>query len=169
MDIFDIADDDFTSKVDEYMANLSTDKLIDIVADPLHHGIEIADAAVYELYDREPQISIELGVKAITTNDGDEYFQDTIWNLMFKAAPERFVQALCDRQDLLKAVMLSAILYEYEIWLCADMTHLPKACVDLIVNSYPTRKSSTYHAGSRATDEQLQAGYEEFLRRVGRA
>ena len=169
MDMFDITDDDFINKVDKYMASLPTEKLIEIVADPLHHGLEIAESAVSELFDREPQISIDLGVKAITTNDGDEYFQDSVWCLMFQSAPERFVQALCARQDSLKTPMLSAILCEYEIWLCADMAHLPKACVDLIVNSYPTRKSSSYYLGSLTTDEKLQAGYEEFLRRVGRA
>lgn len=160
---------DYFEGIYDSVNTLPTDRLIELVSDPLNQGLEEADAAFLPLLEREPEIAMDLGIKLLVNSDGDDYMQATVWDVLIHRDPKRVIDAMRDRKELIGISTLGSILCGLEIWFpIMNIAELPKSFVELVVTSYNALLTAWHVPYSSIPAEELQAGYEEFFRRVGR-
>lgn len=92
----------------EYLKRLLTSQLIEII----HYifGFEETSAALLELYNRDLNKTLDLGIEILDNNKGDEYLQATVFDIIYDINPMRTLDCIYKRKADIGVVLLGDIM-----------------------------------------------------------
>lgn len=97
----------------EYIKRLETSKLIEIIQDIF--GFEETSAALLELYNRDINKTLELGIDILENNKGDDYLQATVFDIIYDINPMKTLDCIYKRKADIGVVLLGDIMSEVSI------------------------------------------------------
>lgn len=97
----------------EYIKRLDTSKLIEIIQDIF--GFEETSAALLELYKRDTNKTLELGIDILENNKGDDYFQATVFDIIYDINPTKTLNSIYKRKADIGVTLLGDIMNEVSI------------------------------------------------------
>lgn len=142
-----------------YIKNLKVEELIDIVSNIW--GFEEASEALLQLEKENPQKALELGIEILENDKGDDYFQATVWDIIFNLDPVTVINSLKKRKEKLGKVLLYDVLKELNSgFYLKEIRDLPEAVINRIINDYNDLPPNL--------DDELSAEFREFTEKINR-
>ena len=142
-----------------YIKNLKVEELIDIVSNIW--GFEEASEALLRLEKENPQKALELGIEILENDKGDDYFQATVWDIIFNLDPITVINSLKKRKENLGKVLLYDVLKELNSgFYLKEIRDLPEAVIKRIINDY--------NDFPKNLDDELSAEFREFTEKINR-
>ena len=142
-----------------YIKNLKVEELIDIVSNIW--GFEEASEALLRLEKENPQKALELGIEILENDKGDDYFQATVWDIIFNLDPVTVINSLKKRKEKLGKVLLYDVLKELNSgFYLKEIRDLPEAVINRIINDYNDLPKNL--------DDELSAEFREFTEKINR-
>lgn len=142
-----------------YIKNLKVEELIDIVSNIW--GFEEASEALLQLEKENPQKALELGIEILENDKGDDYFQATVWDIIFNLDPITVINSLKKRKENLGKVLLYDVLKELNSgFYLKEIRDLPEAVIKRIINDY--------NDFPKNLDDELSAEFREFTEKINR-
>ena len=142
-----------------YIKNLKVEELIDIVSNIW--GFEEASEALLRLEKENPQKALELGIEILENDKGDDYFQATVWDIIFNLDPVTVINSLKKRKEKLGKVLLYDVLKELNSgFYLKEIRDLPEAVINRIINDCNDLPQNL--------DDELSAEFREFTEKINR-
>lgn len=142
-----------------YIKNLKVEELIDIVSNIW--GFEEASEALLRLEKENPQKALELGIEILENDKGDDYFQATVWDIIFNLDPVTVINSLKKRKEKLGKVLLYDVLKELNSgFYLKEIRDLPEAVINRIINDCNDLPPNL--------DDELSAELREFTEKINR-
>ena len=142
-----------------YIKNLKVEELIDIVSNIW--GFEEASEALLQLEKENPQKALELGIEILENDKGDDYFQATVWDIIFNLDPVTVINSLKKRKEKLGKVLLYDVLKELNSgFYLKEIRDLPEAVINRIINDCNDLPQNL--------DDELSAEFREFTEKINR-
>lgn len=142
-----------------YIKNLKVEELIDIVSNIW--GFEEASEALLQLEKENPQKALELGIEILENDKGDDYFQATVWDIIFNLDPVTVINSLKKRKEKLGKVLLYDVLKELNSgFYLKEIRDLPEAVINRIINDCNDLPPNL--------DDELSAEFREFTEKINR-
>ena len=142
-----------------YIKNLKVEELIDIVSNIW--GFEEASEALLRLEKENPQKALELGIEILENDKGDDYFQATVWDIIFNLDPITVINSLKKRKENLGKVLLYDVLKELNSgFYLKEIRDLPEAVINRIINDCNDLPPNL--------DDELSAEFREFTEKINR-
>lgn len=142
-----------------YIKNLKVEELIDIVSNIW--GFEEASEALLRLEKENPQKALELGIEILENDKGDDYFQATVWDIIFNLDPVTVINSLKKRKEKLGKVLLYDVLKELNSgFYLKEIRDLPEAVINRIINDCNDLPPNL--------DDELSAEFREFTEKINR-
>jgi len=92
----------------EYLNELKDDELIKIINEMIDFDEVIEAFSILE--DRDSDKALELGIRIIENDEGDEFLQATIWDFMFYDYKMEMVNAVDKRKNIIGKYLLNSII-----------------------------------------------------------
>ena len=142
-----------------YIKNLKVEELIDIVSNIW--GFEEASEALLRLEKENPQKALELGIEILENDKGDDYFQATVWDIIFNLDPVTVINSLKKRKEKLGKVLLYDVLKELNSgFYLKEIRDLPEVVINRIINDCNDLPPNL--------DDELSAEFREFTEKINR-
>ena len=118
----------------EYIKRLETSKLIEIIQDIF--GFEETSAALLELYNRDINKTLELGIDILENNKGDDYLQATVFDIIYDINPMKTLDCIYKRKADIGVVLLGDIMSEVSIEIKKTNIQIPDELLNLLLERY---------------------------------
>ncbi|RFZ79264.1 hypothetical protein DS742_08530 [Lacrimispora amygdalina] len=119
----------------EYIKRLETSKLIEIIQDIF--GFEETSAALLELYNRDINKTLELGIDILENNKGDDYLQATVFDIIYDINPMKTLGCIYKRKADIGVVLLGDIMSEVSIDIYKKTNiQIPDELLNLLLERY---------------------------------
>lgn len=127
----------FQQQGDDYIKSKNVEELIKIIDD--FNDKDATTVAMLELWDRDEETAVEMGIKLLKWNDGDEYFQATIFDIIYDSDFAKVLECISDRNDNIEGYLLKEIMKKMTDYskynFVPKVDFIPKY-VDYIVKQY---------------------------------
>lgn len=92
----------------DYIKSKNVEELVKIIDD--FNDMEATTVAMLELWDRDEETALEMGIKFLKYNEGDEYFQATIFDIIYDSDFDKVLDCISDRNDNIEGYLLKEIM-----------------------------------------------------------
>ena len=119
----------------EYMKDLQTTELVAIINNMW--GGEETGAAMLELYSRNKNKALEMGLEILKEDKGDDYLQATVFDIIYDINPIKVLETLEKRKYSFNAILLGDIMSEISIDCCRKpVPQFSTKLIDNILRQY---------------------------------
>lgn len=119
----------------EYMKNLRTTELVEIIENIW--GVEETGAAMLELYARNKNKVLEMGLEILKEDKGNDYFQSTVFDIIYDINPRKVLETLEKRKCSFNAILLGDVMSEISIdCYRKQMPEFSTELIDTILEQY---------------------------------
>ncbi len=121
----------------DYMKSKSVEELIKIIED--FNDIDATTEAMLELWDRDEETALEMGIKLLKCNEGDEYFQATIFDIIYDSDFNKVLECISNRNHNIGGYLLREIIKrmtDYSKYNFAPKVDFVPRYVDYIVKQH---------------------------------
>lgn len=92
----------------DYIKSKNVDELVKIIDD--FNDMDATTEAMLELWDRDEETALEMGIKLLKCNEGDEYFQATIFDIIYDLDFDKVLDCISNRSDNIEEYLLKEII-----------------------------------------------------------
>lgn len=92
----------------DYIKYKNVDELVKIIDD--FNDMDATTEAMLELWDRDEEIALEMGIKLLKCNEGDEYFQATIFDIIYDLDFDKVLNCISNRSNNIEGYLLKEIM-----------------------------------------------------------
>lgn len=92
----------------DYIKSKNVEELVKIIDD--FNDMDATTEAMLELWDRDEEIALEMGIKLLKGNEGDEYFQATIFDIIYDLDFDKVLECISNRNHNIGGYLLKEII-----------------------------------------------------------
>lgn len=91
-----------------YIKSKNLEELVKIIDD--FNDMDATTEAILELWDRDEETALEMGIKLLKCNAGDEYFQATIFDIIYDSNFDKVLDCISNRNNNIGSYLLKEIM-----------------------------------------------------------
>lgn len=121
----------------DYIKSKNVEELIEIIED--FNDMDTIIEAMLELWDRDEETALKIGIKLLKCNEGDEYFQATIFDIIYDLDFDKVLECISNRNNNIGGYLLKEIIKkmtDYSKYKYAPKVNFASKYVDYIVKQY---------------------------------
>lgn len=108
----------------EYLEHLDCATLTTLIREML--DFDETTRALMQLEEKEPETALELGKDILLYNQGDDYLQATVWNILYDDHPADMIEAICKRKEEVGKALLLEIIFDFKLDHIVPNEHFPQ-------------------------------------------